>query len=136
MIVSKMHLTKTNLCAEFLLTSRNNLTKLILLKNLWRYGIRGIANDWFKSYLTNRMQYVSINNILFQLITLRKDNAAQEALVTQYYAQIVGLSERQQHKAFYITELSLNSCGIRAQLSWPEMALFSKKALHNIEKHS
>ena len=39
------------------------------------------------------MQYVSINNILFQLITLRKDNAAQETLVTQYYAQIVGLSE-------------------------------------------
>ena len=36
----------------------------------------------------------------FQLITLRKDNAAQETLVTQYYAQIVGLSEGQQHKAF------------------------------------
>ena len=107
----------------------------ILLKNLWDYGIRGIANDWFKSYLTNRMQYVSINNILFQLIT-GKDNAAQETLVTQYYAQIFGLSEGQQHKAFYITELSLNSCGIRAQLLWLEMALFSKKALHNIERHS
>ena len=39
------------------------------------------------------MQYVSINNIPLQLITLRKDNAAQETLVTQYYAQIVGLSE-------------------------------------------
>ena len=55
------------------------------------------------------MQYVSINNILFQLITLRKDNAAQETLVTQYHAQVVGLSEGQQHKTFYITELSLNS---------------------------
>ena len=65
----------------------------ILLKTLRHYGIRGIANDWFKSYLTNRMQYVSINNIPFPLITLRKDNAAQGTLVTQYYAQIVGLSE-------------------------------------------
>ena len=25
------------------------------------YGIRGVSNDWFKSYLSNRHQYVSIN---------------------------------------------------------------------------
>ena len=25
------------------------------------YGIRGVSNDWFKSYLSNRSQYVSIN---------------------------------------------------------------------------
>ena len=28
---------------------------------LWHYGIRGIANDRFKSNLTNRMQYISID---------------------------------------------------------------------------
>ena len=72
----------------------------ILFKRLWHCGIRGVANDWFKSYLTNRMQYVSINNIPFQLITLRKDNAAQETLVTKYYAQIVGLSEVHQYEYF------------------------------------
>ena len=33
----------------------------ILLKKLDIYGIRGIANKWFKSYLTNRYQFVSIN---------------------------------------------------------------------------
>ena len=32
----------------------------ILLKKLDRYGIRGIALDWFKSYLSNRLQFVSI----------------------------------------------------------------------------
>jgi len=34
----------------------------ILLSKLFHYGIRGSAYDWFKSYLTNRVQYVSLNN--------------------------------------------------------------------------
>ena len=33
----------------------------ILLAKLNHYGIRGVSNDWFKSYLSNRYQYVSIN---------------------------------------------------------------------------
>ena len=33
----------------------------ILLSELEHYGIRGLANDWFKSYLSIRKQYVSIN---------------------------------------------------------------------------
>ena len=40
----------------------------ILLKKLWHYGIRGIANDWFESYLSNRMEYISINGILSDLL--------------------------------------------------------------------
>ena len=40
----------------------------ILLKMVWHYGIRGIANGWFKSYLTNRMQYVSIDGISSDLL--------------------------------------------------------------------
>ena len=33
----------------------------ILLAKLNHYGIRGVLNDWFKSYLSNCHQYVSIN---------------------------------------------------------------------------
>ena len=40
----------------------------VLLKQLRHYGIRGIANDWFKSYLTNKMQYVSIDGISSDLL--------------------------------------------------------------------
>ena len=40
-----------------------------IAETTWHYGVRGIANDWFKSYLTNCCQFVSING-LFQLISL------------------------------------------------------------------
>ena len=33
----------------------------ILLSKLYHYGICGSANDWFKSYMTNRQQFVSIS---------------------------------------------------------------------------
>ena len=33
----------------------------ILLVKLNHYGIRGVLNTWFKSYLSNRHRYVSIN---------------------------------------------------------------------------
>ena len=32
----------------------------ILLAKLNHCGIRGVSNDWFKSYLSNRNQYVSM----------------------------------------------------------------------------
>ena len=34
------------------------------------YGIRGVARDWFLSYLSNRKQYVYLNNIASNLCSL------------------------------------------------------------------
>ena len=34
----------------------------VLLKKMSHYGFRGISNKWFENYLTNRTQYVSVNN--------------------------------------------------------------------------
>jgi len=34
----------------------------ILIDKLFFYGIRGVGQDWFKSYLSNRKQCVCLNN--------------------------------------------------------------------------
>ena len=39
----------------------DTLDHQILLAKLNHYGIRGVSNDWFKSYLSNHNQYVSTN---------------------------------------------------------------------------
>ena len=40
----------------------------VLTDKLNHYGIRGTANNWFKSYLDNRKQFVSINDTDSQLV--------------------------------------------------------------------
>ena len=39
----------------------------ILLRKLEHYGIHGKAQIWFRSYLTNRKQYVSLNGVPSEL---------------------------------------------------------------------
>ena len=42
----------------------------MLLAKLNHFGIRKVSNDWFKSYLSNRNQYVSINGFNSGLTTI------------------------------------------------------------------
>ena len=41
----------------------DSVNHAILLSKLEKYGIRGHALDWFRSYLTNRKQFTFINNV-------------------------------------------------------------------------
>ena len=45
----------------------------IVLAILNHYGIRGVSNDWFKTYLSNRNQYVSINGYQTGIAALNCD---------------------------------------------------------------
>ena len=39
-----------------------------LIKKFNFYGVRGVGNDWIKSYLTNRKQFVEINGSIWELL--------------------------------------------------------------------
>ena len=49
----------------------NTIDHKILLSKLWHCGIRGVAHDWFCSYLSNRKQLVEINNICFNTKSIK-----------------------------------------------------------------
>ena len=42
----------------------------ILIRKLQHYGVRGLALDWFISYLSNRNQVVTVNGVQSELLSV------------------------------------------------------------------
>ena len=60
------YLDKNNFCAGVFVDLKkvfDTVDHHILLQKLEHYGIRGVANEWFSSYLKNRAQFVSVGNV-------------------------------------------------------------------------
>jgi len=49
----------------------DTINHTILLNKLNLYGIRGVANNWFRSYLHNRLQYVHLQNSNSSKLTVK-----------------------------------------------------------------
>ena len=54
-------------------TSFKDISHDVLLSKLNHYSIRGVALDWFKSYLSDRTQYATTNNERSEIQTLKYD---------------------------------------------------------------
>ena len=54
-----------------LFTALDIIGHKILLSKLWHRGIRGVAYNWFCSYLSNRKQLVQINNVCFNTKSIK-----------------------------------------------------------------
>jgi hypothetical protein len=63
--ISKELDNKNNTIGIFIDLSKafDTIDHSLLLKKLARYGVRGIVLDWFQNYLTNRKQFVQINDV-------------------------------------------------------------------------
>ena len=60
-------------CAVFLDLQKafDSVDHKILLKKLENYGFRGISKSWVNSYLTGRHQYVSVNNVHSEFMSIK-----------------------------------------------------------------
>ena len=60
----------------------------IILAKLNHYGIRGVSNDWFRSYFSDRQQYVSINGYDSGLTKLNYGVPQGSVLVPYFFCYI------------------------------------------------
>src|ERR1051325_8142231 len=103
----------------------------ILFRKLEHYGIRGLALDWIKSYLANRKQFVSLNQISSTMKNITcgvpQGSILGPLLFTLYINDMVHCSELSYYILFADDTNIFFSCK-----SFSDLAVTVNKELHNL----
>ena len=100
----------------------------ILLEKLDHYGIRGISNDWFRSYLSDRSQFVSINGFNSDYKTIKY------GILQGSFLGLLLFSVKQINKVvdkdlkFLVQWLNANRISLNVTIT--EVIIFRKKKKH------
>ena len=106
-------------CSIFLVTSKafDTIDHKILLNKLYMYGIRGITHNWFKNYLSERYQYVSINNCSYSLQKIKSGIPQGSILghILFYYTLMTSLTQATSKGSYFMLTTLLFSIKIWIQ---------------------
>ena len=100
-------------CAVFIDLKKafDTVNHSILLNKMEHYGIRGIALDWFTSYLSNRMQYASINGHISEYRHIFCGVPQGSVLGPVLFRLCInGLLNVSKHLSFYLFADDTNTC--------------------------
>ena len=78
-----------------------------LLKKLYGYGIRGKLFNWFKSYLTNRTQYVQYGNSKSETKTITHVVPQGYLFCYLFYMSMIFPEPRIYYSPFYLPMIPL-----------------------------